>query len=52
MGGHRFYVRGFDDADFPAFSALAGSTVEARLPLMLMASGVCCVDPQRVIRGG
>ena len=39
MGGYRFYVRGYDDEDFPAFGALTGATLEARLPLMLMASG-------------
>lgn len=39
MGGYRFYVRGYDDEDFPAFGALTGLTLEARLPLMLMASG-------------
>ena len=42
MGGYRFYVRGYDDGDFPAFGALTGATLEARLPLMLMASGACC----------
>lgn len=45
MGGQRFYVRGYDDDDFPPFGALTGATLEARLPLMLMASGGCgCVD--------
>ncbi|GAB5035458.1 Hypothetical protein NocV09_02600980, partial [Nannochloropsis oceanica] len=39
MGGHRFYVRGYDDNDFAPFSSLQGTTLEVRLPLMLTASG-------------